>query len=282
MRTTILSILLSFTLLDIQAQEQQHVTTGYAPVNGLDMYYEIHGEGEPLVLIHGSFMTIDMNYGQLIPELAKSNQVIAVELQGHGHTKNIDRPFSFENFAQDVAALLDHLGIPKANLAGYSLGATVALQTAILFPEKVGKIVFISSVSKNDGWIPAAREAIAGIQPEYITASPLKSAYDAVAPDKSQWNHFVSGMITFEHKPFDLGLENIKQLKAPICIINGDYDGVDLSHSKEIFEAAGGGGFGVMEPLSPSRLAIIPGTTHVTVMMQTDQILEVIAPFLSH
>ncbi len=264
----------------LHAQDKQNFRSGYAPVNGLKMYYEIHGEGKPLVLLHGSFMTIDMNYGQLIPELANNNKVISVELQGHGHTADIDRPFSYINFAKDMAALLDHLKIEKANFLGYSLGATIALQTAILYPEKVEKIVFISSVFKRNGWIPSVRESLSNMKPEFLTNTPLKSAYDAVAPDKGHWNDFLTRMIAFENKTFDLGIENIKKLESPILIINGDYDGVDVSHSMELFKALGGGGMGVMEPLFASQFAIIPGTTHVTVMMQTDKLLEMINPFL--
>ena len=214
----------------------------YAKVNGLDMYYEIHGEGEPILLLHGSFMTIGMNYGPLIPDLAKTNKVIAVELQGHGHTADIDRPFSYENFAKDVAAFLDHLEIKKAHVLGYSLGTTVGLQFAALYPEKVDRIVFISSVYKDEGWIPAVRESIANLKPEFMTNTPLKGAYDAIAPDKENWNDFLVKMIAFENKPYYIGLDNIKKLKSPILIINGDYDGVDVSHSKELFAALGGGG----------------------------------------
>lgn len=263
-----------------QGMENTSAQSGYAPVNGLKMYYEIHGEGEPLVLIHGSFMTIGSNYGAIIPELAKSNQVIAVELQGHGRTADIDRPFSYPGFADDLAGVLDHLDIEKANILGYSLGATVGLQLAISHPKKVGKIVFISSVYKRDGWIPSVRDALENMQPEFLTNTPLKTEYDRIAPDKEHWREFITKMIAFENTPFDLGLNNIKKLENPILIINGDYDGVDLSHSMELFQALGGGGSGVMEPLSESRFAMIPGTTHVTLMMQTETLAPMISAFL--
>ena len=264
-----------------QSTSNPSATSGYAPVNGLKMYYEIYGEGEPLVLLHGSFMTISMNYGELIPELAKTNKVIAVELQGHGHTADIDRPFSYPNFAEDVAALLNHLKIDSANILGYSLGGTVGLQLALLHPEKVKRIAFISSVYKFEGWLPDTREMVTGMKPEFLTNTPLKTEYDKVAPDPSQWNDFITKMITFENTSYDLGLENIKKLSCPILIINGDYDGVDVTHSMELFKALGGGGTGVMEPLSESQFAMIPGTTHVTVMMQTNKLLEMIIPFLN-
>lgn len=261
------------------AQTQPNVAT-YANINGLEMYYEIYGEGNPLILIHGSFMTIGTTYGQLIPELAKTNKVIAVELQGHGHTKNINRPFSYENFANDIVGLMNHLKIDSANLVGYSLGATIALKTALLYPDKINKIVFISSVYSMDGWLPEVKQTFANMKPEHLTNSPLKTAYDKIAPDTSQWTNFVERMILFENQNFYLNIDKIKKLDLDLLIINGDYDGVNLKHSQELFSAVGGGGFGIMEPLSKSSLAVIPGTTHITVMMKTDLLLNYITPFI--
>ena len=126
---------------------QQKPTTGYAPVNGLKMYYEVHGSGDPVVLLHGSFMAISngFHWTEWIGELSKTRKVIAIEMQGHGRTADIKRDFSSENLAEDVAALLDHLNIPEADLIGYSMGGGVAMQCAIRHPEKVRKVVIISS-----------------------------------------------------------------------------------------------------------------------------------------
>lgn len=278
---SIFTFVMAFVTLGMaQQQPLPPSESGYAPVNGLQMYYEVYGEGTPLVLLHGSFMTIGTNYGMLIPELAKNNKVIAVELQGHGHTANIDRDFSYAHFASDVAALLSHLKVEKTNVLGYSLGGTVGLRLALDHPELVDKIIFVSSVYAKDGWTPTAKGMIDGIQPEQLTNSPLKTAYDQVAPQKGAWNGFVTGMIAFERKDFDLGLADLGKLDMPILIINGDHDGVDVSHSMELFRAFGGGEFGVMEPPSPSRFAIVPGTTHVSLMMQTEALMDVIRPFL--
>lgn len=274
------TLVLAFVHFGMAQQTIKPSESGHAPVNGLQMYYEVYGEGTPLVLLHGSFMTIGPNYGMLIPELAKNNKVIAVELQGHGRTANIDREYSYPNFASDVAALLAYLKVKKANVLGYSLGGTVALQLALDYPEKVDKIVFVSSVYARDGWIPSVLGMIDGLKPEHLTDSPLKTAYNGVAPRKEDWNEFITEMIAFEHRSFDLGLENIEKLGKTILIINGDHDGVDVSHSMKLFKAFGGGEFGIMEPPSPSRFAIIPGTTHVSLMMQTDALLGVIQPFL--
>src|SRR4030081_1747772 len=137
---------------------QQTPTTGYAPVNGLKMYYEVHGSGEPVVLLHGAFMTITNNWTGWIGELSKTRKVIAVELQGHGRTADIDRDISSANLADDVAALLDHLKVPRADVIGYSMGGGVAMQCAIRHPEKVRKVVSISAPFRRDGWVKEAND----------------------------------------------------------------------------------------------------------------------------
>ncbi|RPJ02313.1 MAG: alpha/beta hydrolase, partial [Candidatus Aminicenantes bacterium] len=135
------------------AAPMPEVERGYAPVNGLKMYYEIHGTGKPLVLIHGAFMTVEA-WGETLTELAKTRRVIALELQGHGRTADIDRPFSYEQFADDVAALMRHIGIDKADVLGYSLGGAAALQAALRHPEMVDKLVVVSGTYRTDGWYP--------------------------------------------------------------------------------------------------------------------------------
>jgi pimeloyl-ACP methyl ester carboxylesterase len=255
-------------------------SSGYAPVNGLKMYYEIHGAGRPLVLIHGSYMTIDLNYGQLIPILAKTHKVIALEMQGHGRTADIDRPYSFPAMADDIVGLLKYLKIDSADVLGYSLGATVALQLTIAHPSMVSKLVFISSVYKFDGWIKAARDIFPTMKPEFLEQTPLKTQYDALAPDKGHWREFVTKLTKFDAMPFDLGSEKVKAIKCPVLIIKGDNDGVELSHVSEMYQLLGGGTFADMTGLPPSQLAIVPGTTHVTLMMQTETLAGVITPFL--
>ncbi len=137
---------------------QQKPTTGYAPVNGLKMYYEIHGRGEPVVLLHGAFMAITDDWRLWINELAKTRKVIAVEMQGHGRTADIKRDITYENLSDDVAALMDYLKIPKADIVGYSLGAGAAMMTAIRHPEKVRKVVSISAPIRRDGWVKEAND----------------------------------------------------------------------------------------------------------------------------
>src|SRR5690242_16085999 len=151
---------LLMTLVPADVPAQQKPTTGYAPVNGLKMYFEVHGGGEPVVLLHGAFMTITNNWSGWIGELSKTRKVIAVEMQGHGRTKDIPREITNENLADDVAALLGYLKIPRADLIGYSMGGGVAMQCAIRHPNRVRKVVVISSVFRRDGMVKEAQDAI--------------------------------------------------------------------------------------------------------------------------
>jgi pimeloyl-ACP methyl ester carboxylesterase len=255
-------------------------SSGYAPVNGLKMYYEIHGDGKPLVLLHGSYMTIDLNFAQLIPELAKKRKVIALEMQGHGRTGDINRPYSYTSLASDIDGLLNHLKIDSADVLGYSLGGTVAFELAIKHPKRITSLVIISSVFRLDGWIQSARDLFPTIKPEFFEKTPLKTEYDRLAPDKAHWNDWVNKMVASEVVPFDLGADNIKALKCPVLIISGDNDGVDLNHVAEMYRLCGGGVFGDITGLPKSRLAILPGMTHVTLMMETAKLMSIIDPFL--
>lgn len=279
-------LLLAFALLMIGIQTNAQTvsahptTSGYAPVNGLKMYYEIYGEGRPLVLLHGSFMTIGMNWGQLIPELSKSHKVIALEMQGHGRTADIDRPYSYPAMADDIAGLLKYLKIDSADVLGYSFGGAVAYQLAIAHPQLVKKLVIISGVYKSTGWLPPVQQGIKGLTPEVLGHTPLKQAYDALAPDTSHWATFVTKMVTLAKQDFDLGDDHIKHLASPTLLIMGDNDGVDLQYTALTYQLMGGGTFGDMAGLPPSQLAIVPGTTHVTLMMQTATLAGLITPFL--
>jgi pimeloyl-ACP methyl ester carboxylesterase len=245
------------------------------------MYYEIHGEGDPVVLLHGSYMTIDLNWSELIPQLSKTNQVIALEMQGHGRTADTDREFSYEALADDVAALLKFLKIDSADVIGYSLGGTVAFSFAIRHPEMVNDLVIISSVYKLHGWIKPARDIFATIRPEFFEGTPLKKDYERLAPDKSHWRSFVQKLSAFDNRHFDLGAAKIQGIKSPLLFIKGDNDGVDLNHVTEIFHLFDGDVFGDMVGVSKSQLAIIPGMTHVNLMMQTQKLMEIIPPFLN-
>ena len=246
--------------------------SGYAAVNGIKVYYEVYGEGRPVVLIHGAFWTIDMNWGQLIPELSKTRKVIAIELQGHGHTQFSDRKLSFPAFASDVEGVMDYLKIDSADVAGFSMGGSVAYQLAIQSPKRVTKLVIISSTYKSSGWLPEVTDAFKKFKPEIFTNSPLKATYDAVAPDKTKWSKFIDQMIAFAKAPFDFGDANISKISAPVLIIAGDNDGLDKIELMKTYKLLGGAVSADMGTMPKSQLAIVPSQGHVSLMMQTTTI----------
>jgi len=259
---------------------QQTPTTGYAPVNGLKMYYEVHGSGEPVVLLHGAFMTIPNNWTGWIGELSKTRKVIAVEMQGHGRTADTKRDFSYENLADDVAALLDYLKIPSADLIGYSMGGGVAMQCAIRHPEKVRKVVSISAVFRQDGWAKEALDVFPQLTSEIFKGTPVETGYNKLSPTPDEFPNFVKHVIAMASKPYDLGADKLKATKAPIFFIHGDADGVRLEHISEMFRLKGGEIHGDMRPRSASRLAILPNTTHVTLMDRMPVIVPMVNDFL--
>src|SRR3974377_193237 len=189
---TIAFFLTTFVSGILSAQETP--TMGYAPVNGLKMYYEVHGVGDPVVLLHGSFMTITNNWTGWIGELSKTRKVIAIEMQGHGRTADTPRDFTEENLADDVAALLEHLKIPRADLIGYSMGGAVAMQCAIRHPDKVRKVVVISSGFRRDGWVKEALDAIPKLTADAFKGSPIEAEYKKLSPTPDDFPIFVKRM----------------------------------------------------------------------------------------
>jgi pimeloyl-ACP methyl ester carboxylesterase len=253
--------------------------TGYAPVNGLNMYYEIHGTGRPLVVLHGSFMTIEL-MGNLIPELAGSRQVIAVEFQGHGHTADVDRPITYEQLADDTAALLRHLGIGIADVYGYSLGGGVALQVAIRHPELVRKLVIVSASHTSDGMYPEVLAAIERITPELFDGTPWRAAYDRTAPHPEAFPALVTMLKQLDMTPFDWPAEAVRAIAAPTLIVIGDSDGIRPEHAAAMFRLRGGGVFGDLAGLPAAQLAVLPGTTHVGLLDRAEWLVAMVTPFL--
>ena len=253
--------------------------TGYAPVNGLNMYYEVHGSGDPVVLLHGSFMTITNNWAGWVGELSRTRKVIAVEMQGHGRTADISREFSYEHLAGDVAALLDYLKVPRADLIGYSLGGGVAMQCAICHPQKVRKVVSISGVFRRDGLVKEALDVFPQLTAEAFKGSPIEAEYKRLSPTPGEFPTFVRRVIAME-KPYDFGAAKLKATKAPMLFIHGDADGVRLEHIAEMFRLKGDEIHGDLRPRSPSRLAILPNTTHVTLMERMAVIVPMVNDFL--
>src|ERR1043165_1513260 len=275
-----LSLLLP-VLLSSVVSGQQKPTTGYAPVNGLKMYYEIHGSGEPVVLLHGAFMTITSNWSGWIEELSKTRRVVAVEMQGHGRTADIKRDISPENLADDVAALLDYLKIPKADILGYSLGGGVAMQCAIRHPEKVRRVVIISYAFRRDGWVKEVNDAFPNLTPEAFKGSPIEIEYKKLSPTPDKFADFVNHVKALASSPYDFGADKLKATKAPMFFIDGDADGVRIAYISETFSLKGGGISGDLQPRSESRLAILPNTTHVTLMARMSTIVPMVNAFLA-
>jgi pimeloyl-ACP methyl ester carboxylesterase len=260
------------------------VKTGYAPVNGLSMYYEIHGEGRPLILLHGAYMTIDM-MGPLMEGLAETRQVIAVEQQGHGHTADIDRPLTYEQMADDTAALARHLEVDNADIVGYSMGGATALQLAIRHPDLVGKIVVASAGFASDGMPAEALEMFPSITPELFAGSPIEEAYLRTAPKPGDFPKLVEKLTKLDTTDFAWPEEDIRAIAAPTLVVLGDSDGVRLEHAVELFKLRGGGVMGDLAGMPESQLAVLPGTSHFVppgfgLLDRSDWLLAMIPPFL--
>jgi pimeloyl-ACP methyl ester carboxylesterase len=259
------------------------VTAGehYAPVHGLNLYYEIHGDGEPLILLHGGVGASEA-FGPNLAEFAKTRRVIAVHLQGHGRTRDIDRPLRYELLADDVAALVAQLGLGQADVLGYSMGGGVALQTAIRHPEAVRKLVVVSAPMRRDAAYPeviAAYEAMATNGP-HIAANLRQSPMAQLYPDVDWEALFVklSGLMT---RDYDWSAE-VEAIAAPTMLVFADADSFRPEHVVEFYKRLGGGqrDAGLDGSLRPAaRLAIVPGTSHYNIL-STTVVAELVAPFL--
>lgn len=255
----------------------------YAPVNGLQMYYEIHGSGDPLVLIHGGYGVIGM-FTELLPALAESRQVIAVELQAHGHTADIDRPLRLDLLADDIAALITHLGLDRADVAGFSLGGGVGLQTAIRHPKLVRKLVVISAPAASTGWYPELTAGMAAMsletQVQMMSDMFMHEVYRQVAPRPEEFPTLVAKTRQLMLIAYDWTAD-LATITAPTLIVVGDSDFMPLSHAAEMFEKLGGGKTDERgNILSPSQLAVLPGTTHLSILSRTDLLLPILTLFL--
>jgi len=270
--------LLAMTATGLSAQPSP--ATGYAPVNGLEMYYEVHGSGEPVVLLHGAFMTITSNWGGWIDELAKTRKVIAVEMQGHGRTADIPRELSSDNLADDVAALLMYLKIARADVIGYSMGGGVAMRVAVRHPDQVRRVVVISSTFRRDGMVQEGRDALSTLTAEVFEGSPLETEYQRLSPTPDHFAQFVERMVAANAKGDDLTADQLRSTTAPMFFIHGDADGIRIEHVAEMFRLKGGGTHGDLGPRTASRLAIVPNTTHVTLMERSDIIVPMVNDFL--
>lgn len=251
----------------------------YVDVNGMRMYYEVSGKGEPLLVLHGAHMDIS-SMGSIIPMMAQTHQVYALEFQGHGHTADIDRPITYQNLADDVAAFMDAVGLKKADIFGYSMGAIAGLQVAIRHPEKVDQLVSASGAFDLEGWQQAYSEMIPQMSVEMFLAMPYFAELHRKSPNPDGYITFLKKMIALEHAPMAWE-EQVKKLKIPVLIIAGDADVATLEHTVAMFRLLGGGVMGDMgQPLPSSRLAIMPATSHTAVISQPDLLYSFVGPFL--
>jgi pimeloyl-ACP methyl ester carboxylesterase len=263
----------------VGSQDIKPAESGYADVNGLKMYYEVYGNGKPIVLVHGSYMSIPLNWAQIIPLLAKDRKVIVAEMQGHGRTRDISREFSYEGMADDVSGLLKHLKLDSADILGYSMGGGVAFQVAVRHPEQVRRLVVLSGTYKHDGWWPDVEAAYATFTPDMFKGTVIQKHYDSLGNDPARFPEFVKKVISIDLKPYDWS-KDVKKIQAPIFMAIGDADGVRYEHYLELFRAKGGGKMGDMHGLPKSRMAILPATTHIGMMQRTDWLIPMITDFL--
>lgn len=241
------------------------VTRRYAQINGMNLYYEVHGSGPDVVLIHGSFCTIDGCFGKLLPELAKNHRVIAMELQAHGHTADIDRTLTVTNLVGDVVALMDQLGVKKADVVGYSMGSSVALELALTHSNRVKKLVMATTAFAADGVKPRGAVTI-----EDFKNTSMLEAYQRVAPHPDQFPRLVVRINEVDaFKP--QRAEAITALKIPMLLIFAEEDLVTREHAEAFFK--------LLEGQSKSRLEVIPGTTHNT-LMDADSLTPMVTGFL--
>lgn len=254
--------------------------SGYASVNGLNMYYEIHGTGRPLVLLHGALSAIGTSFGKLLPSLAKTRQIIAIEQQAHGHTADIDRPMTIEQMAEDTAALLRHLGIKGADIFGWSMGAGVALQIAIKHPDLVAKLVVASVSYSSDGLYPAVLEGEEAMKPENLAGTPWQEEYSRIAPHPEDWPKLIEKVKHMDQEFQGWQPEDVQSIQSPTLVIIGDSDIVRPEHAVEMFRLLGGGVPGDLTGLPRSQLAVLPGSTHVILVDHSDWLVSMISAFL--
>jgi pimeloyl-ACP methyl ester carboxylesterase len=253
-------------------------TSGYAPVNGLRMYYEVHGERNgaqrPLLLLHGGVLTIDLSFADVLPTLAATRQVIAVELQGHGRTADIDRETTLEHFAEDVVGLLDHLGIDVADMWGFSLGGLTALQTVIRHPERVGRLVLASVHYRHDGYHDEiqdpALQAGSTRLPTPAEFQEMQETYARIAPDPEHFEAFTAKLQGVFQAWKGWTDDDLRGITSPTLLMVGDHDFVRLEHAVEMHHLIAG-----------SQVAVLPGTTHNGLMRRADLVLPIAKEFFS-
>lgn len=262
------------------------VTTGYAPAGGVSMYWESRGHGgTPLIAVHGGYGLASM-FASLLDELARERQVIAIELQGHGHTRDIDRPFRWEQFGDDVAGVIRHFGFGQADLLGYSLGGAASLRCAIQHQPLVRRLALLSTAMRRDAWYPEVKAGFDHMTSaslfEPMRQSPMYAAWSQVAPDPGSFPALIDKTGDLLRRPYDWSGE-VKGLTMPVLLAYGDADSIPAAHAAEFYALLGGGlrdgGLDGSLP-TPSRLAILPGVTHYN-MLGAPHLTEIIGDFIA-
>jgi len=257
------------------------VRTGYAPVNGLQMYYEIHGSGgTPLLLLHGGLFNIDLQFGPLLPGLAADRQVVATDFQGHGRTNDLDRPLTSADLASDVLGLLQHLEVAQADVFGFSIGGAVALHLAIRHPEVVRKLI-VSSVSYHpDGDREENTEAVDELTVDMIAGTPMEAHYRAKSPHPDLLQDLLDKLGAYDRGFGGWSDDDVRGIAAPTLITVGDCDAVKLEHAVKFLQLRGGDVNGDFVGVPASQLAVFPGTTHFFGLARTNLVTDVVLTFL--
>jgi pimeloyl-ACP methyl ester carboxylesterase len=245
----------------------------YVEVDGLSIYYELRGEGPPLVLLHGGLLTIELAFGDVLPALAERHKVVAIELQGHGRTADIDRPLSLERLADDVAQVLTEVGVDRADVVGFSLGGLVTVELARRHPERVGRLVLASTHTRPDGFHDKIRSPDAqpgvGRMPTEDDFRAWEEAYRAVAPDPDHFTAIAAKVSAFVGSLQGWSDDELRELTVATLVLIGDNDFVRVEHAARM-----------QEVLPDARLAVVPGATHVGLLHETDLVMPILRRFL--
>lgn len=268
-------------LLIVQSfsQQKKPVKSGYAPIRGLKMYYEVHGKGSPMIILHGAYQSIDKMLRDVIAEYSKTRQIIALEFQGHGRTNDIDRDITYENLADDVNLLLQYLALDSVDVFAFSMGTSVALQLAIRHPEKVKKMILLSGAYSYDGYQASFKPIVPNITPAMFEGSSFKKEYDSLSPHPDKFPVLVERLKKLDMTPFNWEKDYVK-IKHPMFLVFADNDVVTLAHVNDMVTKLGGNVMGDMSPLPNVRLAVIPYTSHLGMMTRFKWVYPMVAEFL--
>ena len=262
--------------------------SGYLPINGLDLYYEVYGELDsartPLLLIPGAFMATD-SMRDWTDAFAKQRTVIIFDQQGHGRTPDTSREMSYEQFGDDAAELLRALGVQRTDVMGYSQGGGVALQLAIRHPALVGKLVSMSATFRKDGWYPSVFNAIGGLSAQDFAGTPVEAAFKAHTPDAGAYEAYLEKMKVLNVDDQQISDEQMRSISAKTMVIVGDADGVTLEHALAMFRLRGGGdeeaaATGVLQSAPRARLVVLPAMSHVGISGESAVLVPMVTAFL--